>query len=316
MTHALVTGAHGFLGQALCASLRKQLDTGELHSLTMTDRGFDGLADEHDIRVNRVAGDFGDATVQARMLATPPDIVFHLAGITSRQAEDDLALGLAVNVTHTLAFLEHLRVQGRCPVVVYTSTIGVFGAPMPERITDDTVPAPTMSYGAQKRMLEIWLADLSRRSIIDARSVRISSVAVRPSQPGGALSAFASDLIREPAEGRRYICPVSPEASLWMVSRQACVEHLLLASRLSPHQLPDGRAWTLPTLRVIAVDLMSALSRYLQRPASELVEYQPQPALQAQFANWPPIDTDIADRLGFQHDGNVDQLIARALTPL
>ena len=101
-----------------------------------------------------------------------------------------------------------------------------------------------------------------------------------------------------------------------MVSRQACVEHLLLASRLLPHQLPKGRVWTLPTLRVIAGDLVSALSRYLQRPASELVEYQPQLALQAQFANWPPIDTDIADRLGFRHDGNVDQLIARALTPL
>ena len=243
MTHALVTGAHGFVGQALCASLRAQLDTGELHSLTIADRGFDGLPDEHDVRVKRVSGDFGDAAVQAQMLATPPDLVFHLAGITSRQAEDDLALGLAVNLTHTLAFLERLGLQGRCPVVVYSSTIGVFGTPMPERITDDTVPEPTLSYGAQKRMLEIWLADLSRRCLLDA-------------------------------------------------------------------------VWTLPTLRVIAGDLVSALSRYLQRPASELVEYQPQLALQAQFANWPPIDTDIADRLGFRHDGNVDQLIARALTPL
>ncbi len=35
--------------------------------------------------------------------------------------------------------------------------------------------------------------------------------------------------------------------------------------------------------------------------------------MQAQFAQWPPLATPIADRLGFRHDGDLDTLINNAL---
>ena len=210
MTHVLVTGADGYLGRALVARLLAPPATRALASLTLLDLRFDASNAAHGERVRCVRGDVGDADVLAEATAQPPDLVFHLAGITSRRAEEDFALGLRVNVGSTMALFERLRLQGRRPVVVCASSIGVYGTPLPAAIDDDTAPAPTLSYGAQKRMIEILLADYSRRGWLDGRAVRLPSVVARPAEPGGALSGFASDLIRELAEGRRYSLPDRP----------------------------------------------------------------------------------------------------------
>lgn len=320
MKRVLVTGAGGYVGRALAARLLAQLRGGALEALTLVDMQLDAAeASAGDARVQLVRGDLGDPAVLAQATAQRPDTVFHLAGITSRQAEDDFALGLRVNLTATVALFELLRAQaqqqGPVPVVVFASSIGVFGTPLPDRIDDHTAPAPTLSYGTQKRMVELLLADHSRRGWLDGRAVRLPSVVARPAAPSGALSAFASDLIREPAQGRRYTCPVGPEGTLWLLSLPACVECLLQAALAEAARLPAGRAWTLPALRASAGEVVQALAGRLGRDPAELVSYQPQPALQAQFAQWPPLATAVADALGQRHDGDLGTLLERALAP-
>ena len=128
-----------------------------------------------------------------------------------------------------------------------------------------------------------------------------------------ALSAFASQLIREPAEGRRYTCPVEPDATIWLLSLSACIECLLQAGRIAKQQLPGNRAWNLPALRASARELTQAVGRHLGSDISSLIEYQPQAELAEQFAKWPQLSTEVANSLGMQHDGNLDALVARAL---
>ncbi len=313
MSRVLVTGADGYIGRALSRRLYARLQAGELQSLTLLDLQFEQAIE--DARVRLIAGDLTDPQVLARATDPAPGVVFHLAGITSGQAEEDFALGLRVNVLATIALFERLRTQGQCPVVVCASSIGVYGTPLPDAIDDQTPPAPTLSYGAQKRMLEILLADYSRRGWLDGRAVRLPSVVARPAAADGALSAFASDLIREPAQGRRYTCPIGPEGTLWLLSLPACVDGLLLAADVAAHRLPAGRAWNLPALRASAQDVVAALCRRFGPGAADVVDYRPQPNLQAQFAQWPTLSSGTADALGFRHDGDLDALIDKALAP-
>lgn len=318
--HVLVTGANGYVGRALSHKLCSQLAAGVIQTLTLVDQH---RADDDTLneslppalrgQLHEVIGDLHDPNTLSQALAHRPDRVFHLAGITSRQAEDDFALGLAVNVDAAMALFEQLRHQQLCPVLVFASSCGVYGAPMPSVIDDATVPTPCLSYGSQKLMMEILLSDYSRRGWLDARSVRLPSVVARPAPRRAAASSFASDLIRETALGRRYVCPVGPDANLWFLSLPTCVEQLLHAAELSARVLPRTRVWNLPALRVTADAVVRAMAQRLGRDPDSLVQYQPQPAMQAQFAQWPALSTVTAHGLGFSHDGTLEQLLDNAL---
>jgi nucleoside-diphosphate-sugar epimerase len=321
--HVLVTGASGYLGRALAKRLCERLAAGALQSLTLVDQSPAGedelrasLPAHVRNRLHQVVGDLVEPAILEQAIAHKPEQVFHLAGITSRQAEDAFEHGLSVNVGGTMALFEQLRLQEQCPVLVFASSCGVYGPPMPQRIDDATALAPRLSYGSQKQMMEILLADYSRRRWLDGRAVRLPSVVARPAPRGAAASSFASDLIREPVLGKRYVCPVGPDASLWLLSLPTCIGHLLHAAELAADPLPPGRSWNLPALRATTAEVVAALSRRLGRPPEALVDYQPQGAMQAQFAQWPPLVTATAHRLGFAHDGDLDQLLEHALADL
>lgn len=313
MTSVLVTGAGGFVGRALARRLCEGDARFPVERLTLLDLGLnpDEWAAMPNVRV--VRGSLADAQARAEALADAPRLVFHLAAITSGQAEREFDLGLEVNVHATLALFDDLRRLPAPTRVVQTSSIGVFGLPLPQAMDDDTPIAPTLSYGAQKRMMEIMLADHSRRGWLDGRSPRLPSVVARPALPNGALSSFASDLMRELAEGRRYRCPVDADGTLWLLSLPACVEALLHAADVPPERLPATRAWTLPSVRASVAELVAALARRFGPDLLRRIDYAPDPTLIPQFARWPVLRTACADRLGFRADAGLDALVAHAL---
>ncbi len=311
--HILITGAGGFVGAALAARLQQDHAIGlrRFDSLTLLDQRLPAATAHPSI--TRIEGDITDPAVLARALTQRPDVVFHLAGITSRAAEADVALGLAVNVTASIALLEQLRLQGHAPRFVFTSSIGVYGTPLPAHIDDDTPTWPALSYGTQKKMVEALVADCSRRGFVHGISVRLPGIVTRPGAPGAALSAFASDLLRELAEGRRFTCPVAADATLWWMSLPTCVDNLLRAAEAATQPLPPGRAVNLPALRASVAEMVDALARRHGPALRDRITYRPDAALQAQFANWPALSTPQAERLGLRHDGDLDTLLARAL---
>jgi nucleoside-diphosphate-sugar epimerase len=129
-----------------------------------------------------------DAFSLAAAIDKQTTAVFHLAAIVSGGAEADFDLGWRVNVDGTRTLLELLRALGSKPRLVNTSSVAAFGGDMPKKIPDDFAPRPMTSYGAQKVIGELMVADFSRKGFIDGRSLRLPTIVVRPGKPKAAPS--------------------------------------------------------------------------------------------------------------------------------
>ncbi len=310
----LITGADGFIGRALVERLLSAPALAGLgdarRELVLLDRRF--AHPRHAARVRTLTGDLAEAQVLREAVGDGVDAVFHLASVPGGAAEADFDLGMRANLQGTLALLEVLRRQQRPARVVFASTIGVFGVPLPERIDEHTVPTPTLSYGAQKLMGEVLVADYSRRGFVDGRSLRLPGIVARPAG-SGMLSAFLSEIIRVLSAGGEFTCPVAPEGMSWWMSRTCVVENLLHAAALDDVWVRRRRTWLLPVLHASLGDVVAAIARIHGPQVLERVRYAPNPGLQAQFASYPPLSCPESLAAGFRHDGSLDALVRRAL---
>src|SRR6267378_3014644 len=100
-----------------------------------------------------------------------------------------------------IRLLEACRKLAQPARFVYASSVAAFGGVLPEVLDDSTTPAPQTSYGTQKVIGEYLVADFTRKGFIDARSLRLPTIVVRPGKPNLAASSFASSIIREPLAG-------------------------------------------------------------------------------------------------------------------
>jgi D-erythronate 2-dehydrogenase len=291
----LVTGAAGFIGQAVARALARRPDLGPVRLL---DRR--APIAPADARFSATAADLTDPAAVADAL-DGVDAVIHLASIPGGAAEADPALSRAVNLDATLRLLETLDARQRPSRFIYASSIAVFGR-LGAQVDDDTAPEPRLVYGAHKRMVEIALADFPRRGRVQGLALRLPGVVARPRGDSGLKSAFMSDIFHAAADGEAYTLPVGPEATMWLMSARRVAENLVHASGLGEL---DGGTLTLPALRVRADELVAAL---FADPAQ--VNYAPDPALQAGFGSYPPLRTPAAEALGFRHDGDLAGLIA------
>jgi nucleoside-diphosphate-sugar epimerase len=270
--------------------------------------------------VRHIEGSIADAGCVARAFEAPVDGVVHLASIPGGTAEQQPALARDVNLHGTLHLLEAAEAQaaagGPAPRFVFASSIAVLGAPLPAPVDDAAPPLPAMTYGAHKLMGEIAVADCSRRGGCDGVSLRLPGVLARPPQPTGQLSAFLSDLLREPPAGRAVVCPMGPQAATWASSVHNVVDNLLHACDVAAARLPAGRALTLPTLRFTMAELVDALAAVHGAGVREFVTFAPQPRIEALFGRFPPLRTPAAAAAGFRHDGDLATLVRRAVAPI
>jgi nucleoside-diphosphate-sugar epimerase len=184
--------------------------------------------------------------------------------------------------------------------------------PLPAVIDEKTLPVPSLSYGMQKLVGENLVADYGRRGFVDGRSVRIPGIVARPPATG-MLSLFLSDLIRELSAGRSFVCPVAAEARSWFMSRPCIVENLLHAAVLPAALAARQRTWLLPVQHLAIAEVVAAIARLHGSDVLSRVSYAPNAALQAQFANYPPLLCPASEAAGFRHDGTVEALVTRAL---
>jgi len=311
----LVTGADGFIGRALVARLASTevlagFNTNERQLVLLDQRSGESSPRP---RIRTVTGNLTDAAALAEVFAAGIDCIFHLASVPGGASEANIELGLDVNLDGTVALLEAARKQGRKPRFIFASTIGVYGVPMPAVIDEDTLPEPSLSYGAQKWIGEILISDYSRRDWIDGRSLRLPGIVARPPAASGMMSAFLSDLIRKLSAGESFTCPVAASGKSWWMSRVQVVENLLHAAALSPELARSRGAWLLPVQHASISEVVDAIGRVRSKDVRGLVSYAPNAALQAQFANYPPLNCPKSVAAGFCHDGSLEQLVQRAL---
>lgn len=313
----LVIGSEGFIGQALIRRLRAGAAVGPRGERTTLITRLDlRVGPSHppgtSIAEREIAGDICDRAVLEQAVELGVDCVFHLASVPGGAAERDFELGLKVNLESTVNVLEVLRKGGNHPLLVFASTIGVYGVPLPEVIDEATAPLPSLSYGAHKYVGEVLLADYSRRRFVDGRALRIPGIVARPTS-SGQLSIFLSDLIRELSAGRSVVCPVEASAPSWWMSRPCVVDNLLHAARLPASALPPQRTYLLPVQRLTMSEVVRAVADRHGEEVLSRVTYRPDPQLQQQFANYPPLRALRAEAAGFRHDGDAATLVRRAL---
>ncbi|WP_042703507.1 NAD-dependent epimerase/dehydratase family protein, partial [Azospirillum sp. B506] len=238
--------------------------------------------------------------------------------LAGEAAEADYEAGRRVNLDATLALFDRLgrRSAGgeAPPVVVFASSVAVYGAPLPSPVDDLTLPHPVLSYGAHKLAAELVLQDLSRIGRLDGRGLRLPGIVARPrAASAGLRSAFMSELMWAAAAGEPYVCPVSPRAVAWWMSADCCVDNLLHAARLDSKALELRRVWPLPVLCLTVAEVVEALARRFGDGCRDRIAYDPDAGLEAVFGSFPPLVAAAAERLGFRHDGSADALVRTAL---
>ena len=304
----LVTGAAGFLGQRLIAALLEgRPDRAAVARVVGADLA---APPAQDPRVEARAGTITDPGFVASLFERHVDIVYHLAAVVSGEAEADFDRGMQVNVDGTRALLEACRRLARPPRFVFASTIAVFGGPLPPLVPDDLSPRPQSSYGAEKVIGEVLVAEYSRRGFVDGIAVRLPTVAVRPGTPNAALSSFVSGIVREPLAGIDAVCPVPLDMRLWISSPDAATENLARAGFISGRLLGSHRIVNLPGLTVTAGQMLDALARIGGAAARARVRCEPDPRVTRIVGSWADtLDVSRALRLGFHVDSDVDAVV-------
>ncbi len=293
-----ILGGGGFLVRKVAARLAA---AGTLGGRTITAMTLFDLAappvPEAPFPVTAIGGDIAELPAEA----IPPgtEVVFHLAAVVSAAAEADYDLGRRVNIRGTDAVIDACRRLAAPPRVVFTSSIASFTGDQTSVLDDSVRQIPSNSYGTQKAAAEMLLADATRRGFMDAVSLRLPTIIVRPGFPNKAASSFFSAIVREPMLGLETDLPVPDDFAVWVASPRRAVEWLIHAAAMDTGTLGLDRSLNLPGMSVKVGEILAALDQ-VQQGASGLVKRAPDPVIASIVGAWPAaFRAERARSLGF-----------------
>ncbi|MFD1198639.1 D-erythronate dehydrogenase [Brucella gallinifaecis] len=314
--HIMIIGAAGMVGRKLSQRLVKDggLDGKPIKTLTLVDvikpeapAGFSGEAKLESV-------DFSAHGTAEKLIATRPDIIFHVAAIVSGEAELDFDKGYLINLDGTRLLFDAVRhahnKDGYYPRIVFTSSIAVVGAPLPFPIPDDFHLTPLTSYGTQKAICELLLSDYTRRGFFDGIGIRLPTICIRPGKPNAAASGFFSNILREPLIGQEAVLPVSEDVRHWHTSPRSAVGFLIHAATMNLQNLGPRRNLFMPGLSVTVGEQIDALRRIAGEKAVALIRKEPDEMIIRMCAGWAPgFEATRARELGFKAETSFDQII-------
>jgi nucleoside-diphosphate-sugar epimerase len=312
----IVTGGAGFIGTLLARRLLAGPltvgggDPAPVDELVVADLAVPPPDVAAGPGVRAVTGDLAAAISELG----EADVIFHLAGVVSGAAEADFDLGMHGNVDGTRAILEHARRHRTPPVLVFSSSLAVFGqdpaaGPM-GTVGDDTLPRPQSSYGIQKFIGEQLVADYSRKGFVRGRPVRLMTVSVRPGKPNAAASSFMSGIVREPLAGVRATCPVPAGTPVALSSPRRTLEGILRAAAVSDAAWGSRTAMNLPALATTPQAMADAMDRVAGYAASDLIDWADDPVIGSIVRSWPArVETPRASALGLRAEASFDDIV-------
>lgn len=258
MMKILITGAGGFIGQFLARELLKDSS----HQLVLTDI-VDFAVPSGSLNPQNATIVKTDLSQDQSVITKDLKAVYLFHGIMSSGAEADFDLGMKVNLFSTLTILETIRQVALGIRVIYASTAAVHGRPFPDVVTEELVPTPEVSYGAQKLMIEILINDMTRKGFIDGFSLRFPTISVRPGRPTQAATSFVSGIIREPLAGKECVVPIKDRNfPSWVCSPKTLIANLVHALTLRSDALPSHkRTINAPGILVTIQDMLDALAK-------------------------------------------------------
>jgi nucleoside-diphosphate-sugar epimerase len=314
--HIAIIGAAGMVGRKLTCRLvidgalaGTPITRLTLADIVAADRP-DGFAGETTV----VVGDLSEPGEINALVAPRPDVIFHLAAIVSGEAEVDFDKGYRINMDGMRHLLEAIRrihaADGYRPRLVFTSSLAVFGPPFAASIPDDFAPTPATSYGTQKAICELLLADYSRKGFVDGVGIRLPTICVRPGKPNRAASGFFSGIIREPLNGQEAILPVADTVRHWHASPRSAVGFLIHGAGLDTVPLGNRRSITMPGVSATVADQIEALRTIAGEKAVRLIRRQPDELVMRIVSGWAQkYDAERATDLGFVADTSFEEIV-------
>jgi nucleoside-diphosphate-sugar epimerase len=314
--HVLIIGGAGMIGRKLAERLSAEGKIGsqEVSKLSLVDvvpptkpAGFKGEA-------NLLTADLSAPGEAEKLIASRPDMIFHLAAVVSGEAEADFEKGYRINLDGTRYLFEAVRKEGLKqpynPRLVFTSSIAVFGAPFPEKIGDEYFLTPLTSYGTQKAIGELLLSDYSRRGFFQGIGIRLPTICIRPGAPNKAASGFFSNILREPLSGQEAVLPVPEEVRHWFASPRAAIGFMMHAATMDLARLGARRNLNMPGLSATVGEELAALKKAGGDQALKLVRREPDPTIMRIVEGWPRnFDARRAVELGFRADADFDTIV-------
>ncbi len=313
--HILITGAAGMIGRKLTERLaaEKALNGQPIERLTLTDivppvapAGFAGKV------VVAYAADLPAEGEAAKAIAGRPDVIFHLAGVVSGEAELDFDKGYRVNLEGMQGLLAAIRGagDGYKPKFIFTSSIAVYGAPFPHAIPDDFHLTPLTSYGTQKAICELLLADHNRRGFLHGVGIRLPTICVRPGKPNKAASGFFSSIIREPLAGLEAVLPVKETVRHTHATPRAAVGFLMHAATLTPEQLGPRINLAMPGVSCTVAEQIESLRRIAGDKVASRIRREPDELVMRIVDGWSQrFDAKRAEGLGFKAESSFDEIV-------
>src|ERR1700742_1305275 len=290
-----------------------RLGTREISKMTLQDVVAPTQPAKAGFPVETIAGDFAVAGFAEKLVASRPDVIFHLAAIVSGEAELDFDKGYRINLDGTRMLFDAIRLVGNGykPRVVFTSSIAVFGAPFPDAIGDEFFNTPLLSYGTQKAIGELLLADYTRRGFMDGVGIRLPTINIRPGLPNKAASGFFSRILREPLAGKEAILPVSEDVRHWHASPRSAVGFLVHAGSMDTAKIGPRRNLTMPGLSATVGEQIAALKRVAGDKVAARIKREPDAFIMGIVDGWPRnFDANRAVKLGFTTaENNFDDII-------
>jgi nucleoside-diphosphate-sugar epimerase len=302
--HILVLGAAGMVGRKLTERLLRdgRLGKRDITRMTLQDVVAPARPANAAVPIDIVTSDFADPNTAAPLVAHRPDVIFHLAAIVSGEAEAEFDKGYRINLDGTRHLIDAIRAVGGGykPRLVFTSSIAVFGAPFPDKIGDEFFHTPLTSYGTQKSICELLIADYTRKGLLDGVGIRLPTICVRPGKPNKAASGFFSNIIRDPLAGEGAALPVSEEVRHWHASPRSAVGFLIHAGTMDTGAMGARRNLSMPGLSVTVGEQIAALERVAGKNVTARIRREPDPVIMGIVSGWPrDFVTDRALKLGF-----------------
>ncbi|MBX9619479.1 MAG: SDR family oxidoreductase [Hyphomicrobiales bacterium] len=307
----LMLGGGGMVGQKLATRLAKDGQVGgkSISALLLHDV-VEPAKPEAPFALTSKVSDLSAPGEAAALIAFKPDLVFHLAAIVSGEAEADFDKGYRINLNGTWNLFEALRHAQLSPRVVFTSSIAVFGAPFPAAIDDEFLTAPLTSYGTQKAIGELLLADYTRKGLFDGIGIRLPTICVRPGKPNKAASGFFSNIIREPLAGMEAVLPVSEQVRHTHASPRSAVNFLMHAATIDGALVGPRRNLSMPGVSCTVADQIAALREIAGDNTVARIIRAPDPTIAKIVEGWPRnFAAKRAHDLGFTAETSFDEII-------
>ncbi|MCO6384741.1 D-erythronate dehydrogenase [Oceanicola sp. 502str15] len=307
----LIIGGAGVVGQKLAQALAAKgtLRGKEISRITLADV-IAPTAIDAPFTVDTVKCDITDPASMEATITADTDVIYLLAAIVSGQAEAEFDLGWNINMHGTINVLERARALGTKPVVVFSSSMAVYGGDTPDPITDFSSLNPQTSYGAQKAIGEMMVTDYSRKGFIDGRAFRLPTISVRPGKPNLAASSFMSSIFREPLNGVAANCPVDDSFPHYYLSPRKCVENLIIGAEVPAEDFGPNRAVQLPGRMWTIRQCIDAMTAVAGPEAEALITWNDDPVIQEIVKGWRfDLRPEKALRLGMSADDSFEDNI-------